>query len=123
MEAHPQSPGQLKSFWERTADCVRTAPLERSITVDLVIVGAGIAGMMTAWQLSREGRSVAVLDDGAVGCGMTARTTAHLVNALDDRFYELETFHGAEGARLAAESHSAAIDQYETIAMEEGIAC
>ena len=58
MDAHPQSPGQLKSFWERTAECVRTAPLKRSITVDVAIVGAGIAGMMTAWQLSREGRSV-----------------------------------------------------------------
>ena len=42
---------------------------------------------------------------------MTARTTAHMVNALDDRYYDLEKFHGEDGARMAAQSHSAAIDR------------
>jgi hypothetical protein len=54
---------------------------------------------------------------------MTSRTTAHLVSTLDDRYYDIERFHGVVGARLAAESHSAAIDQYEKISAEEGIAC
>ena len=52
--------------------------------------GAGIAGMTTAYLLGREGKSVVVLDDGPIGGGMTGRTTAHLVNALDDRYFELE---------------------------------
>ena len=64
-----------------------------------------------------------VLDDGAVGGGETGRTTAHLSNALDDRYYVLERLHGEEGARLAAESHAAAIDRIEPIVAEEGIDC
>jgi glycine/D-amino acid oxidase-like deaminating enzyme/nitrite reductase/ring-hydroxylating ferredoxin subunit len=64
-----------------------------------------------------------VLDDGAIGSGMTGVTTAHLVNALDDRYFELERLHGARGARLAAESHSAAIDRVESIVSRERIAC
>lgn len=123
MNEAPERAGRLRSFWERTAERPRFAPLDRNITVDVAIIGAGIAGLMTAYELSREGRRVAVLDAGPVGGRMTARTTAHLVNALDDRFYEIETFHGAEGARLAAASHSAAIDRYEQIATEEGIDC
>jgi glycine/D-amino acid oxidase-like deaminating enzyme/nitrite reductase/ring-hydroxylating ferredoxin subunit len=123
MNESPENAGKLRSFWERTAQSIATAPLDRSVTTDVVIVGAGIAGMMTAYQLGREGRKVVVLDDGPIGSGMTCRTTAHLVNALDDRFYDIESFHGAEGARLAAESHTAAIDQYEKIAAEEGIDC
>jgi len=79
--------------------------------------------MMTAYQLSRERRKVIVVDDGPVGNGMTSRTTAHLVNALDDRLYEIEAFHGAEGARLAAESHTAAINAFEEIASDESIEC
>ncbi|HWQ90623.1 MAG TPA: FAD-dependent oxidoreductase, partial [Clostridia bacterium] len=53
----------------------------------------------------------------------TGRTTAHLVNALDERYYELERLHGERGAQLAAESHSAAIDFIERVVQEEAIDC
>jgi glycine/D-amino acid oxidase-like deaminating enzyme/nitrite reductase/ring-hydroxylating ferredoxin subunit len=86
-------------------------------------VGAGIAGLTTAYLLAREGKSVVVLDDGPLAGGETSRTTAHLVNALDDRYYELERLHGERGARLAAESHTAAVDQIEEIVEREGIDC
>src|SRR5947208_7257753 len=89
--------------------------LATNTSADVCIVGAGIAGMTTAYLLAREGKRVVVLDDGPIGGGMTSRTTAHLVNALDDRFYELERLHGEKGARLAAESHSAAIDRVEAM--------
>lgn len=45
------------------------------------------------------------------------------MTALDDRYFELERLHGQEGARLAAESHGAAIDTIERIVREEGITC
>ena len=64
-----------------------------------------------------------VLDDGRIGGGMTERTTAHLFNAIDDRYYEIERLHGEKGARLAAQSHTAAIDRIEAIVAEEGIDC
>ena len=47
-----------------------------------------------------------VLDDGMIGGGMTGRTTAHLSNAYDDRYVEIERLHGAEASRLTAESHT-----------------
>src|SRR6266550_3687089 len=97
--------------------------LATNTSADVCIVGAGIAGMTTAYLLAREGKQVVVLDDGPIGGGMTGRTTAHLVNALDDRFYELERLHGERGAQLAAQSHSAAIDHVEMIVKTEGIEC
>jgi glycine/D-amino acid oxidase-like deaminating enzyme len=99
------------------------APLSENISVDVCIVGAGIAGMSTAYMLAREGKSVAVLDDGAVGSGETGHTTAHLTNAIDDRFVEIERLHGEEGSRICAESHTAAIDTIDRIVQEEGIEC
>ena len=79
--------------------------------------------MSIAYELGRQGHEVIVLDDGAIGRGMTGRTTAHLVNALDDRYYDLEKYHGEDGARMAAQSHSAAIDWIETVAQRESIDC
>jgi len=53
-------------------------PLTQSTHADAVVVGAGIAGLTTAYLPCRSGRSVIVLDAGVPGGGMTARTTAHL---------------------------------------------
>ncbi len=110
---------QSRSVWMDTSKLADEVPLTDRITADVCIVGAGIAGMTTAYFLSREGKSVVVLDDGPIGGGMTGRTTAHLVTALDDRYFELERLHGEDGARLAAESHSAAINAIEAIVAQE----
>jgi glycine/D-amino acid oxidase-like deaminating enzyme/nitrite reductase/ring-hydroxylating ferredoxin subunit len=99
------------------------ASLGGSTAADVCVIGAGIAGMTTAYSLVREGKSVVVLDDGPVGGGMTQRTTAHLANAIDDRYVRIERLHGRDGARLAADSHTAAIDRIESIVSEERIAC
>ena len=99
------------------------APLTDNASVDVVVVGAGVAGLTTAYLLGREGKSVVVVDAGPILSGETERTTAHLASAMDDRFVELEAIHGQEGARLAAESHAAAIALIERIVREEGIDC
>jgi glycine/D-amino acid oxidase-like deaminating enzyme/nitrite reductase/ring-hydroxylating ferredoxin subunit len=89
-----------------------TAPLRDA---DVVIVGAGIAGLSIAYTLAERGTSVLVLDHGPGG-GQTARTSAHLASALDDRYYRLRDHFGVEGARLAAASHTAAIAHIERLA-------
>ena len=114
---------QNTSVWAATAQVPTYAPLTADTSADVCIVGAGIAGLTTAYLLTQVGKSVVVLDDGPIGHGMTGVTTAHLVNALDDRFFELERLHGERGSRLAAESHTAAIDTIENIVRRERIAC
>src|SRR5437016_565764 len=115
--------GESISVWMATANLPSYPVLTEDTQADVCIVGAGIAGMTTAYLLAREGKSVVILDDGSIGGGMTARTTAHLTNALDDRFYELERLFGEEGSRLAAQSHTVAIDRVEAIVREEKIDC
>src|SRR5580704_3762400 len=95
----------------------------KTISCDVCIVGAGIAGLTAAYLLAKEGKSVVVLDEGPVGGGQTGRTSAHLASAIDDRFIEIEKLHGVEGSRLAHESHAAAIDKIEEIARKEKIKC
>jgi glycine/D-amino acid oxidase-like deaminating enzyme/nitrite reductase/ring-hydroxylating ferredoxin subunit len=104
-------------------DLPQFSPLDRDLRVNVCIVGAGIAGMTCAYLLARTGRSIVVIDDGPIAGGETGRTTAHLTAALDDRYYEIEKLHGRDGARIAATSHSAAIDRVENIASLEEIDC
>ena len=98
-------------------------PLRADARADVCVVGAGIAGLTTAYLLGREGKSVAVLEAGMVGSGETSRTTAHLSSAIDDRFVAIERLHGPEGARICAGSHRDAIDAIERIVQTEAIDC
>jgi glycine/D-amino acid oxidase-like deaminating enzyme/nitrite reductase/ring-hydroxylating ferredoxin subunit len=91
--------------------------------VDVVIVGGGIAGVSIAYNLARAGKKVAIVEDGFIGSGETGRTTAHLVSALDDRYYELERLFGEEDAKLIAQSHASAIDFVERTVSLEKIDC
>lgn len=100
-----------------------TSPLQDNIRCDVCIVGAGIAGVTTAYLLAKEGRDVVLLEAKEIGGGETSRTTAHLSNALDERFDELIRLHGEDGARLAAQSHGKAIDKIEEIIKDEKIDC
>jgi len=123
MQQSGERAGANPSFWERTAQKFYTTPLTENLTADICVIGAGIAGVTAAYLLACEGHAVILIDDGPIGGGMTGRTTAHLVNALDDRYYELEKMLGQEFSRLSAESHTAAIDRIEKIVGDENLDC
>jgi glycine/D-amino acid oxidase-like deaminating enzyme/nitrite reductase/ring-hydroxylating ferredoxin subunit len=114
---------QTQSYWMDSQTIPGHSPLAADCYADVCVVGAGIAGLTTAYLLLRDGKSVVVLDASLIGSGQTERTTAHLSNAIDDRFVNIEHWHGKEGARLAAESHGAAIDQIDEIISREQISC
>lgn len=115
--------GSNISYWIDTVEPLITNPLDKNIETETVIVGGGIAGLSVAYCLSKAGRKVVVIDDGFIGSGETGRTTAHLVNALDDRYSEIEKVLGEDHSRLAAESHTRAIDFVEKLIGEENIDC
>lgn len=81
--------GATTSIWMANTDIPSRPALTKDISADVCIVGAGIAGLTTAYLLAKECRSVVVLDDGPIASGETSRTTAHLASALDDRYYEI----------------------------------
>ena len=72
--------------------------LRADAEADTVIIGSGIAGLSTAYELSGHGQKVIVLDRGKIGSGMTARTTAHLSANNDDTF---KTIIDRRGEKLA----------------------
>ncbi len=123
-KSHPAS-SELSnvSIWSATAPVTRIRSLENNVRADVCVVGAGIAGMTTSYLLAREGKSVVILDKNQIGTGETEHTTAHLSNVIDAGYREIERLHGAKGAQLVAQSHTAAISQIESIVAEEKIDC
>ena len=113
---------QSRSLWADTV-VAEAPPLEDDLRADAVVVGSGIAGLSTAYELACRGQKVVVLDRGRIAGGMTSRTSAHLTSQSDDGFKTLSDARGLEGARIFYQSHAAAIDRIEAIAQEERIEC
>lgn len=115
--------GKNISFWSNSINTIVFEKLNKNIETDVVIVGGGIAGLTIAYCLLKAGKKVVLVEDGALGSGETGRTTAHLVTALDDRYYELERVYGEDKIKLIAKSHCDAIDFIERTCKEEHIEC
>ncbi|MER6772518.1 FAD-dependent oxidoreductase [Streptomyces bacillaris] len=119
---HPL-PGQDRSFWLEGPDAPERPPLTEDIEVHVAVVGGGIAGLSTAWELSRAGLRVAVLEAGRIGGGVTGHTTAK-VSALHSLVYgRLRRTRDAEAARLYAMSQQDAVERLAGIVDELGIDC
>lgn len=112
-----------RPIWLESNPSPALPSLRENTTADVCIVGAGIAGISTAYRLADAGLRVVVVDAGDLGRRQTGATTAHLANAIDDRYVEIERLHGEDGARLAADSHTAAIDYIEQTVRTEQIHC
>ncbi len=124
IEAKPEvTSGKHISCWTDIATQPQLNPLKENLETDVVIVGGGLAGLSVAYCLIQSGKKVIVVEDGSIGSGETGRTTAHLVTALDDRYYEFEKIFGEEKTKLIAESHKLAIDFVEHIVSVENIDC
>jgi glycine/D-amino acid oxidase-like deaminating enzyme/nitrite reductase/ring-hydroxylating ferredoxin subunit len=111
------------SLWMQVDVAPEAPRLEGVLRCDTVIVGAGIAGLSTAYELAATGRSVIVVDRGAIAGGMTSRTTAHLAPICDDGVSALIRLRGEDTARLFQASQEAAVDRIEAIVKAHDISC
>src|SRR3954453_6109873 len=112
-----------KSLWMDIAVAPNAGPLDGDHICDVVIVGSGIAGISTAYELAIKGLQVMIVDRGRIAGGITARTTAHLAPLCDDLTCEMIKLRGEEISRAFYESQAAAVDRIETIQKRESIDC
>ena len=98
-------------------------PLTTDLTTDICIIGSGIAGIQTAYELIKRGHHVTMLEARDVLSGESGRTSGHLTNDLDDGYVEIAKKHGLDGARVAAESHAWARERVGEVARELGVEC
>lgn len=115
--------GESISSWMQTLDLPTYTSLSEDIDVDVCIIGGGIAGLTTAYMLQQKGRKVCVLEGYEIGSGQTSKTTAQVTYALDMSYRKLEKYHGEKGAKLAAQSHEAAMKKIIEIIKKENIDC
>ncbi|MCM1162230.1 MAG: FAD-dependent oxidoreductase [Roseburia sp.] len=113
----------MESIWKKTIEIEERPSLAGDIETDVLIIGAGMAGILTGYMLMEAGREVTVIEAEAIGSGQTGNTTAKITsqhNLIYDRL--LQTV-GKEAAREYANANEAAIREYSRIIEKEKISC
>lgn len=91
--------------------------------MDVAVVGGGIAGVLTAYELAKGGARVALLEKGTIGSGETGYTTGFLTQVIDLPIAELSQRLGAEGAKQVWQAGAWAIQRLEELSTEVNVAC
>ncbi len=121
-------PGRPASLWMETAPPPDLSPAATGdhvagATVDVAVVGAGIAGIMTAFRLKEAGATVALLDAGRVAAGATGFTTAKVTAGHNRIYAELERRYGEDAAATYAAAQSGALEDLAGLVQARGIEC
>lgn len=112
-----------KSIWSEYTQKKDFEKLNKDIDCDVLVVGGGMAGILTAYSLEREGRSVVLVEANTIGGGMTENTTAVITAQHDTPYYKLIEMHGERIAKGYLDSNLQAVKQFEELIAENNIDC
>lgn len=98
-------------------------PLPGDLAADVAVIGAGLAGILTAYYLSQAGKQVIVLEADRIGSGQTQGTTAKITSQHGLIYHRLQKYMGKKAARLYASANQKAILEYERLIHARSIFC
>ena len=118
----------MESLWRKQGREKQEFPKKEELTEkrshwDVIIVGAGMAGILTAYYLSKQGKSVLVLEAGKIASGQTENTTAKITSQHGLKYDSLIRKLGKERAKLYAQANEEAIAEYNKLIQELNISC
>jgi glycine/D-amino acid oxidase-like deaminating enzyme/nitrite reductase/ring-hydroxylating ferredoxin subunit len=123
MPTQSRVPVDTSPYWKESSPRPSFPTLDRDAHADVVIVGGGMSGLMTAYLLVTAGKSVIVLERNRIAQADTGHTSAHLAMVTDTRLGELVKRLGGPHAQAVCDAGLAAISQIDEIAREHEIDC
>lgn len=113
----------MESIWSKSVEISQRPVCPSNLSVDVAVIGAGMAGILTAYLLKERGRQVIVLEADRIGSGQTQNTTAKITAQHGMRYKKLIETYGQEKARMYAAANKEAIDRYQELVEKHQIAC
>lgn len=113
----------MESVWMKGSGIRKREPLPGDMEVPVVVIGAGLAGILTAYYLKQEGIRAVVLEADRIGSGQTKNTTAKITSQHNLIYSRLIRTFDCRMAEHYASANEAAIGEYERLVREKGIDC
>ncbi len=118
----------MESLWRtQTKNITPKSAAEPSVSgvscYDVIVIGAGLTGLLTAYYLQAQGKSVLVLEAAQIASGQTERTTAKITSQHGLKYSRLIQSVGEKKAGMYAQANQAAIWEYERLIQKLKIDC
>jgi glycine/D-amino acid oxidase-like deaminating enzyme/nitrite reductase/ring-hydroxylating ferredoxin subunit len=108
-------------YWSTSATFTPFPRLGDDVVADVVVVGAGVTGLTTAYLLAKAGKHVVVLERDRCAGADTGHTSAHLTMVTDERLTELVRRFGRNHAQAVWDAGLAAIATIDELVREHAI--
>jgi len=113
----------MTSIWKKDTNINKRDELQEDLNVDTVVVGGGMAGILTAYFLHKKGVDVIVVEAKTIASGQTRNTTAKITSQHDLFYHNLIKKTGIKRAKMYAQSNEYAIDMFKRLIRDENISC
>lgn len=113
----------MESIWSKTCKLEQRSALRGQIQTEAVVIGAGMAGILTAYQLERAGIRTVVLEAGRIGGGQTKNTTAKITSQHGLFCHKFIEKKGKTIAGMYVRANQSAVEEYKRLIQEEKIEC
>ena len=113
----------MESVWSEGCKFDKKDQLKENIETEVLVIGAGMAGLLTAYLLKQKGEEVVVIDSEQIASGNTKNTTAKITSQHDLIYNKLIKEFGEDKARQYAKANELAIKKYKEIIEDRKIEC
>ena len=111
----------MESIWKMDLELDRVESLPNK--ADVVVIGGGMAGILSAFLLSQHNADVILLEREQIAGGITQNTTAKLTSQHGLIYEKLIKGAGKEHAEMYARANQDAIEQFRSIIGRQHIEC
>ena len=105
----------MESIWSSTCRMKERERLKGDIRADVAVIGGGMAGILTAYSLEREGVHTVVLEAEQIGGGQTKNTTAKITSQHGMFCRSFVEKKGKDTAEKYVQANQAAVEEYKKI--------
>lgn len=113
----------MDTIWTRTCNIPKRDTLQSNMKTEIAVIGAGLAGILIAFELQKSGKQVVVLEAKQIASGQTSHTTAKITSQHGLIYHHLIKHFGEELSRQYAVANEKAIAHYRLLIQQEQIAC
>ncbi len=111
------------SIWTKDKRNDKIKKLNKNIEVDVLIIGGGITGLSTLYNLKDTNLKIALVDSNIIGNGITSRSTAKITYLQDLNYSNISKKYNKDVAKRYYESQKDTINKIVNIIKKEKIAC